>query len=32
MNERQNDGQKWEDLTIANNFMFYKIMRHNPDV
>ena len=32
MNETQNNGQDWEDLTIANNFMFYKIMRNNPDV
>ena len=24
--------QKWEQATIANNFIFYKIMRHNPDV
>ena len=24
--------QKWEKATIANNFIFYKIMRHNPDV
>ena len=22
----------WEKATIANNFIFYKIMRHNPDV
>ena len=32
MNETQNNSQNWEDLTIANNFMFYKIMRNNPDV
>ena len=32
MNENQNNGQTWENLTIANNFMFYKIMRNNPDV
>lgn len=32
MNETQINGQRWEDLTIANNFMFYKIMRNNPDV
>lgn len=32
MNETQNNGQTWENLTIANNFMFYKIMRNNPDV
>ena len=24
--------QKWDTATIANNFIFYKIMRHNPDV
>ncbi len=24
--------EKWENLTIANNFIFYKVMRHNPDV
>ena len=24
--------QKWETATIANNFIFYKIMRNNPDV
>ena len=24
--------QKWEQATIANNFIFYKVMRHNPDV
>ena len=24
--------QKWKSATIANNFIFYKIMRHNPDV
>lgn len=32
MNENQNNGQKWEDLTIANNFIFYKVMHNNPDV
>jgi predicted transposase/invertase (TIGR01784 family) len=32
MNGNQNNGQTWENLTIANNFMFYKIMRNNPDV
>ena len=26
------NNEKWENLTIANNFMFYKIMRNNPDV
>ena len=24
--------EKWQNATIANNFFFYKIMRHNPDV
>ena len=24
--------EKWQNATIANNFIFYKIMRHNPDV
>ena len=24
--------EKWNNATIANNFIFYKIMRHNPDV
>ena len=24
--------EKWEKATIANNFIFYKVMRHNPDV
>lgn len=24
--------EKWKTATIANNFIFYKIMRHNPDV
>ena len=24
--------EKWENATIANNFIFYKVMRHNPDV
>ena len=23
--------EKWEDLTLANNFIFYKVMRHHPD-
>lgn len=32
MNENQNNGQTWEDLTIANNFIFYKVMHNNPDV
>jgi len=24
--------EKWDNATIANNFIFYKIMRNNPDV
>lgn len=24
--------EKWNNATIANNFIFYKVMRHNPDV
>ena len=24
--------EKWENATIANNFIFYKVMRNNPDV
>ncbi len=40
MNEtKQNESEeqitpekKWKTATIANNFIFYKIMRHNPDV
>lgn len=23
---------KWKNATIANNFIFYKVMRNNPDV
>lgn len=23
---------EWKNATIANNFIFYKVMRHNPDV
>ena len=36
--ERTDDGhqltpeEKWNNATIANNFIFYKVMRHNPDV
>ena len=35
MNESQmalTPQEKWEQATIANNFIFYKVMRHNPDV
>ena len=24
--------EKWEKANISNNFIFYKVMRHNPDV
>ncbi len=24
--------EKWKKATIANNFIFYKVMRNNPDV
>ena len=32
--ERENVAieEKWESLTLANNFIFYKVMRNNPDV
>ena len=23
--------EKWEQATLANNFIFYKVMRHHPD-
>ena len=23
--------EKWENLTFANNFIFYKVLRHNPE-
>ncbi len=35
MNENQmalTPQEKWERATIANNFIFYKVMRNNPDV
>ncbi len=35
MNESQKaltPQEKWEQATIANNFIFYKVMRNNPDV
>ncbi len=35
MNENQKaltPQEKWEQATIANNFIFYKVMRNNPDV
>ncbi len=28
----QTPEEKWENATIANNFIFYKVMRNNPDV
>ena len=31
-NETLSPEEKWEKATIANNFIFYKIMRNNPDV
>lgn len=31
MNE-QSAMEKWKNATIANNFIFYKVMRNNPDV
>ena len=31
-NNEQTLEQKWQNATIANNFIFYKIMRNNPDV
>ena len=34
MNEKKEltPEEKWEQATIANNFIFYKVMRNNPDV
>ncbi len=35
MNEvkkKQTLEEKWQNATLANNFIFYKIMRNNPDV
>ena len=35
MNENKKEqtlDEKWENATIANNFIFYKVMRNNPDV
>lgn len=34
MNETNNltPEEKWEKATIANNFIFYKVMRNNPDI
>ncbi|WP_318720864.1 Rpn family recombination-promoting nuclease/putative transposase [Treponema sp.] len=31
-NNEQTLEQKWQNATIANNFIFYKIMRNNPDI
>lgn len=30
--ERMTPEEKWENATIANNFIFYKVMHNNPDV
>ena len=30
--EKLTPEEKWEKATIANNFIFYKVMRNNPDV
>ena len=35
MNENKKEqtlDEKWENATIANNFIFYKVMRNNPDI
>ena len=29
--EKLTPEQKWEQATLANNFIFYKVMRHHPD-
>ena len=29
--EKLTSKQKWEQATLANNFIFYKVMRHHPD-
>ncbi len=32
MNDRKlTPEEKWEQATLANNFIFYKVMRHHPD-
>ena len=31
-NREQTPEEKWENATIANNFIFYKVMHNNPDV
>ena len=31
-NREQTPEEKWEKATIANNFIFYKVMHNNPDV
>lgn len=31
-NETNSINEKWEKATIANNFIFYKVMHNNPDV
>ena len=30
--EKLTPEKKWENATIANNFIFYKVMHNNPDV
>ena len=30
-NDELTPEQKWEQATLANNFIFYKVMRHHPD-
>ncbi len=30
-NENLTPEEKWEQATLANNFIFYKVMRHHPD-
>ena len=30
-NKKLTPEEKWESLTLANNFIFYKVMRHHPD-
>lgn len=32
LEEEMTPEEKWENATISNNFIFYKIMRENPDV
>lgn len=32
LNEKMTPQEKWENATLANNFIFYKVMHNNPDV